>query len=73
MNFPKHKPTIKILNGGSDPKAFGGKILGDDGVNQLWVFDGKVANRFCDDEAHIFWSNDVEGWNYSKSDALGEI
>jgi hypothetical protein len=66
-------PTISSLNNGANPLNFG-LMLGSDGQgNQLWLFrdgsgddndSGLVANRHCDDEGAVLWSDDVTGWNY---------
>jgi len=66
-------PTLAKLNEDDNPKKYGGKCDGDDGQgNQLWSFpNGKVANRFEDEEGGIFWDADIAGWNYTEEYALG--
>jgi len=66
------KITLEILNNTDDAKSLGGEMLGDDGQgNQLWLFRDidRVANRYKDEEG-VFWTGDVEGWNYTEEDAL---
>lgn len=67
-------PTLEALNLLDNPLDFHGVMLGDDGQgHQLWRFGGAVADRFeieLEGERLIDWSDDVEGWNYSRADAL---
>jgi hypothetical protein len=67
--------TLERLNQTDEPETYGGELLGDDGCNQLWNFDGKFANRFYDDEIDDempapIWDDDIEGWNIPAEDAL---
>lgn len=65
-------PTLQLLNANDNPIEFGMEKLGEDGQgNQLWLHraTSKIANRF-DDEGGVFWTNEIEGWNYELSDAL---
>lgn len=61
--MPK-RATMKQLNDKDNPKSFGGKLLSDDGTNQLWEFNGKFANR-------TEYEEDGE-WFYVWDDALSE-
>ena len=63
--------TIAALNANDNPADFAGQILSNDGQgNSLWLFGDKVANRFQSEDGEIFWSGDVEGWNYATEDAI---
>jgi len=68
-----NRPTLEKLNETDDPKSFGGELLGNDGQgNELWLFRSidKVANRYNSDDGEIYWSDDIEGWNYTKDFAV---
>lgn len=67
----KETATLSVLNVYDNPRYFGGKMLGTDPYNQLWLFGDRVANRFQLEDC-IEWSDDVDGWGYSKSDAIDE-
>ena len=63
--------TLSALNETDDPKSFGGKLLSDDGRNQLWLFGDQYANRteYEEDTAdgstilNYEWDTDLAGWN----------
>lgn len=64
---------LNILIQTDSPLTMGGEMLGEDGHgNQLWLFRAidKVANRFEDEDGEVFWTADIEGWNYTSEDAL---
>ena len=66
-------PTLQLLNANDNPAEFGMEKLGDDGEgNQLWLHRAtdKVANRFTDGDGNVFWTDEIEGWNYSAEDAI---
>jgi len=66
-------PTLRALNETDSPQTMGGNQLGEDGQgNQLWLFRplDKVANRFQTEDGEVYWSAEVEGWNYTSEDAL---
>lgn len=63
--------TLEALNANDNATAFGGQMLSNDGQgNSLWLFGGKVANRFETEDGEIFWTADVECWNYTAEDAI---
>ena len=64
--------TLAALNSNDNASEIGGRMLSNDGQgNSLWLFGDKVANRFCEIEGYeAFWSDDVDGWNYTTEDAL---
>lgn len=64
--------TLTSLNANDNVTEVGGIMLGNDGQgNQLWQFGEKVANRYQDSESGaIWWSDEIEGWNYSSDDAI---
>jgi hypothetical protein len=68
-------PTLAVLNKNDNPAEFGMEKLGDDGQNQLWLHRAtdKVANRFTDGGENVFWTDEIEGWNYSAEDAIPEF
>jgi hypothetical protein len=54
--------TLTELNGNDNPRDFNGELIIDDGVNELWKFGEKFANR-TETEAGYFWDDDLKGWN----------
>lgn len=63
--------TLATLNANDNATEVGGQMLSVDGQgNSLWLFGDKVANRFETEDGEIFWTGDVEGWNYSAEDAI---
>ena len=63
--------TLAALNANDNASEFAGQMLSNDGQsNSLWLFGDKVANRFESEGGEIFWTGDVEGWNYAAEDAI---